>query len=319
MGAIFVIYALIALAALMMLISFVCYRIVFYAAPAKPLAPGEFDIPQGPAYEPYRQQMMLWQQEMDRLPSQVFTVTSFDGLTLWGNYYEYAPGAVTEIMFHGYRGTPRRDLSGGINRAFSLGRNVLLVDQRAACRSGGRTITFGIREHRDCLTWANFAVEQFPDTKFILTGISMGAATVLMAAGRELPANVVGILADCGYTSPREIICKCARQMHLPPRLVYPFVRLGAWIFGGFDPDAYSPLEAMKTCRLPVIFFHGERDNLVPCSMSRKLSKACIAPSRLVTMADADHGLCYMAEPERYLQEVADFFSENGIATSVLS
>ena len=35
-----------------------------------------------------------------------------------------------------------------------------------------------------------------------LCGISMGCATTLMAAGLDLPDNVKGIIADCGFTSP---------------------------------------------------------------------------------------------------------------------
>ncbi len=312
-------WILLALAVLVLLASFICYRIVFYNTPAPPLGPEEYDIPKGSAYEPYREQMIRFQKEMRQFPYKTYTITARDGVTLYGKYYEYAPGAVTELMFHGYRGTAERDLGGGVHRAFSLGRNVLIVDQRTSGRSGGHTITFGIREHEDCLDWVDLAIRELgEDCRLILTGISMGAATVLMAAGRELPKNAVGILADCGYTSAREIICKCARDLKLPPKLIYPFIKLGGRLFGHFDVDAYSPLEAMKTCRLPVVFFHGAADDFVPCSMSQANFDACSSPKRLIITPGADHGLCYMLEPDTYLQEVADFFTENGVETTVV-
>ena len=117
----------------------------------------------------------------------------------------------------------------------------------------------------------NFAVQNIDkDAKIIITGISMGAATVMMAASKPLPANVVGVLADCGYTSTKDIIKKVIRDMKLPADLLYPFARLGAMLFGGFDPDADSPIASMKRCRLPVIFFHGDADDYVPCSMSEE-------------------------------------------------
>ena len=312
-------YILLILAALVLLASFLCYRIVFYAKPTTPLGPEEYDIPQGKAYEVHRDAMINWQKEIRLLPYQEFTITSFDGLKLFGKYYEFAPGAPMEIMFHGYRGSAERDLCGGVQRAFALGRNVLIVDQRTSCRSEGRTITFGIHERRDCMAWVDFATAHFgPEVKIILTGISMGAATVLMAAGNPLPSNVVGVLADCGYTSAREIIQKCARQMGLPPALVYPFIRLGAVLYGRFDPEEYAPIEAMKTCTVPVIFFHGDADDFVPCEMSRANYEACTAPKRLVTIPGADHGLCYLVAPQQYLTELADFFTENGVATAVV-
>ena len=234
-------------------------------------------------------------------------------------YFEFAPNAVTEIMFHGYRSTAEHDLSGGVQRCFALGRNVLLVDQRTSCESEGSVISFGINEHRDCLAWIDFAVKQFgSDVKIVLTGISMGAATVLMAAGKQLPKNVVGVLADCGFSSPKEIIKKCAKDQHYPVKLIYPFIKLSAKIFGHFDLEEYSPLEAMKTCKVPVIFFHGEDDDFVPCYMSQKMYDACSSPKRLVTVPKAGHGLVYLVENEKYFQSVVEFFSENGVETKLV-
>ena len=296
----FFLWLLLILAILTLVISYICYRIVFYAAPTQPLGPEEFDLPQGRLYEPHRETMIGWMKEVRKLPREDVTITSFDGLKLTGSYYQWSPGAVTELMFHGYRGTAERDLCGGIHRAFSLGHNVLIVDQRTSCRSEGNTISFGINEHRDCLAWVDFAIHYLgPDAKLILTGISMGAATVLMAAGRELPGNVVGVLADCGYHSAKAIICKCAKDMKLPPKLVYPFIKLGARLYGNFDLEEYSPIEAMQTCKVPVIFFHGDGDDFVPCEMSWENYNACVSPKRLVIMRDAGHGLCYLREPDR--------------------
>jgi fermentation-respiration switch protein FrsA (DUF1100 family) len=130
----------------------------------------------------------------------------------------------------------------------------------------------------------------------------------MMAAGEKLPENVIGILADCGYTSAKEIMFDVMRKMKLPPKLCYPFVKLGAKLFGHFDPDENSPLEAMKRCTLPVIFFHGEDDDFVPCSMSRANFEACAARKKLVTIPGAGHGLSYAVQPQRYLQELRDFF-----------
>jgi len=125
----------------------------------------------------------------------------------------------------------------------------------------------------------------------------------------------VGILADCGYTSAKEIMYDVMRKMKLPPKLCYPFVKLGAKLFGHFDLDETSPVEAMKRCKLPVIFFHGESDDFVPCDMSRKNYEACTGRKKLVTIPGAGHGLAYAVEPERYVKELYDFFGpENSFA-----
>ena len=294
--------------------SAVCFFLVFYSAPRKD--PGDrIDIPDGEIYEVYREQMEAWVRQTRQMPQEDVSIRSFDGLTLRGKYYEYAPGAPIELMIHGYRGSSERDMSGGVQRAFRLGRSALIIDQRASGRSEGNVITFGVREHRDCLAWVAFMVKKFgPDVKIILTGISMGASTVLMASGQELPENVIGILADCGYTSAREIIHKILRQIRLPIRLVYPFVKLGARLFAGFDLEQADARKAVQNCTRPVIFYHGDGDDFVPWEMSRDNHAACPSRKKLVIIPGAGHGLSFPADQERYVAELREFFGPEASA-----
>ena len=290
-------------------IAYICYRMAFYAPPRKPQDPDLYDIPEGEVYEPFRDIMTQYARELRSMPFETFEIRSFDGLRLTAKYYEYAPGAPVELMFHGYRGNAERDLSGGVRRCFQVGRSAFVVDQRCCGNSDGATITFGVKEHRDCLSWVDFAVKHFgPDVKIVLTGISMGASTVLMAAGKPLPPNVIGVLADCGFSSAKAIIKCVIGQMGLPVALSYPFVKLGAKLYGGFDLEEYTPLEALKKCTLPVIFYHGETDDFVPCDMSREMYKAYTSKKALITIPNAGHGLSYPVDPEGYLQTLRDFF-----------
>ncbi len=312
------IYMAVALLLLFLLITYICFRMVFYAPRRTPWDPEKVSLPKGEIYEPYHDRMRNWILEARGFDCQDFTITSFDGLKLHAKYFEYTPDAPLEIMFHGYRGTAERDLSGGIQRCFALGRSVLIVDQRTSGLSEGHVISFGVNEHRDCLSWIDFAVNHFgPDVKIILTGISMGASTVLMAAGKPLPPNVVGVLADCGFSTAKDIIKKCARQLHLPADLLYPFIKLGARIFGHFDLEEYTPLEAMKTCKVPVLILHGETDDFVPCYMGHEIYGACTSPKRLLTVPGAGHGLGYLIAQEDYFKTVSEFFTENGVPTKV--
>ena len=301
---------------LVLLISYICFRMVFYVSRKKEKVTDEIPLPEGKEYEPYHPLMRNWTLEARAMSHEDYYITSHDGLKLHAKYYEYSKDAVIEIMFHGYKGSAERDLSGGIQRCFALGRSVLMVDQRTSCGSEGSAISFGINEHKDCLAWVDFAVNHFgPDVKIVLTGLSMGASTVLMAAGKELPDNVVGVLADCGFSSPKAIIKKCAKDMHYPAELIYPFIKLGARIYGQFDLEEYSPEEAMNSCKLPVIFFHGEDDDYVPCEMSRINYEACKSPKRLVTVKGAGHGMVYVIDNEGYFNAVEEFFTENGVQT----
>jgi len=298
---------LLALFLLVLLISYCCYRMAFHARRLPD--DGEIRTPDGVIYDPFREDMIRWIQEARQMKTQDFYIRSDDGLKLHGRFYEFAPGTPIELMFHGYRGSAERDLSGGVQRCFLLGRSALLVDQRCSNESDGHVITFGIKEHKDCLRWIVFMVEHFgPDVKIILTGISMGASTVLMAAGHKLPENVIGVLADCGFNSARDIMFSVIKGMGLPPRVCYPFVKLGARIYGGFDIEEYSAQDAMKQCEVPVIFFHGLDDDFVPAWMSQKCYDACSARKELVLIPGAGHGLSYPVAPDRYLSALRDFF-----------
>ena len=302
------------LAAAFFIITYICYRMAFYVPDRDPEKLDAGSIPEGKIYEPYREVIERWTAETKAMKHEVFTIESFDGLTLYGKFYEYKPGAPIELMFHGYRGNAQRDLSGGVQRCFRLGRSTLIVDQRCSERSGGNTITFGVHESKDCLRWVDFMVEHFgPDVKIILTGISMGASTVLMAAGHPLPPNVIGVLADCGFNSARDIIKKVIKDMKLPVEPAYFFVKAAARIYGHFDLEETSAEEAMKKCTLPVLFFHGDNDRFVPHEMSVINCNACASQKKkLVTVPGAGHGLSFPIDVESYLKEVRAFFGAEG-------
>ena len=297
------------LTAATVLIAYLCFRMAFHAPRGKEADSELIEIPEGEIYEPFRPQMERWTREVRAMPREHFTIRSFDGLELHGDFFEYAPGAPMEIMFHGYRGSAERDLPGGVQRCFACGRSALIVDQRCSGRSEGTAITFGVNEHKDCLAWVDYAVRRFgSERKIILTGISMGAATVIMAAGKPLPPNVIGIIADCGYSTQKEIICKVVKEMGLPPKISYSFVRLGARIFGGFNLEETSPMKALETATVPIAFFHGEDDGYVPCYMSRKMYDAYSGKKTLFTVPGADHGLSYAVAPKEYRETLAEFF-----------
>ena len=289
----------------------VCFRIVFYSPKRKPRAEDDYDLPPGEEYEPLYPAMIEWTKQCRATPHKNVEIKTFDGLTLRGRYYELSPDAPIEIMMHGYQGNIERDLSGGIFRAHNIGHSVLVFDHRGSGKSDGNMLTFGINESQDCRRWIDFVLKEInKDAEIILSGVSMGAATAMITAGFEdLPDNVVGIVADCGYTSAKDIIKKVMKDMKLPPDLLYPFVKLGARIYGRFDLDKYSPLEQVKKAKMPIIFVHGDADNFVPMEMSEINYKACASSKKkLLIIKGAAHGLAYPIAQEEYLKELSDFF-----------
>ncbi len=269
------------------------------------------EAPKGEQYEPYVECILRGVDKVLKEPYEEVSISSRDGLKLYGKYYHVADSAPLAIFFHGYRCTSIRDGNGGFLLSKARGYNVLMVDQRAHGKSEGKVMTFGIRERFDCLEWIAYANKRFGKSMpIMLMGISMGAATVLMAAGEHLPENVRCVIADCPFSSPKEILQAVMRSMKLPVGLLYPIAKLGAKWFGGFDLEEASATEAMKRCRIPVLLIHGDDDRFVPCSMGQACYDSCASRKELLLVKGAGHGLSHCVDAAGYEGAVNTFLDE---------
>ncbi|MBR2558801.1 MAG: prolyl oligopeptidase family serine peptidase [Firmicutes bacterium] len=160
----------------------------------------------------------------------------------------------------------------------------------------------------DVLAWTRWAVRRFgPEVKILLAGISMGASAVLMASELALPENVRGILADCPFSSPWDIIKKVGDARGFNMDIWRPFIKMEARIYGDFELDAAEPVTAVKHANVPILLIHGEDDKFVPCEMSRQIAEANPEMIEFHTFPGAGHGVSYLADTERYTKLVRDF------------
>lgn len=239
-------------------------------------------------------------------------ITSFDGLRLRGKWVPAEKPKATIILFHGYHTHYIHDFAGIFSMYHSIGLNLLLVRQRAHGESEGKYITFGVRERKDALSWIDFHNRTHGMDNVFLGGMSMGASTVLFAAGEDLPPNVRGITADCGFSSPAEILGHVIRKdFHLPPKLVLPLMEVWARTLGGFSLWECSSRESLARSKTPVIFIHGKADTFVPCSMSQSGYACCASEREIHLVEGAGHGRSYLYEPEKLTRALVDFFNRN--------
>lgn len=288
--------------------AYYAYRVAFYMAPKYKRS--AMDLPENERFHATQEIMCVCLQHLRELPYEAVTIRADDGKKLYARYYHNIDGAPVQIQFHGYRGSAMRDFCGGTAFAKKMGHNVLVVDQRSHGQSDGNTITFGVRERYDCQCWSNYAYRRFgKDTPLILSGVSMGAATVLMASALQLPETVCGVIADCPYSSPRDIISKVAGEFGLPRKPAAALCSLGARIFGHFKFSDASVLEAVRHTKLPVLLLHGDADQLVPCHMSYQIYEACSSDKELQIFPGASHGMCYLEDPQRYEAVVGAFLN----------
>ena len=242
-------------------------------------------------------------------------IRSYDGLKLVGYYLPAEGSCRTILLFHGYRSDAVSDFSCAYAFYHSLGLNILAVHQRAHGESEGKYICFGVRERYDCQAWANSVRERFgPDQDIFLGGLSMGATTVLMASALDLPDNVRGIIADCGFTSAHDEFVHLLRYKFRLP--IHPFLEgadLVARCLAGFHFSEYSTLDAMADSRLPILFVHGGSDNFVPTWMSERNYAACVSEKELIIVPGAWHGMSYLVDTAQCQTTLKNFFERYSV------
>lgn len=306
MTVVIVVFALaLTLAVLLLIGSYAAYRMAFYTDRKKERDPF-YAVDAYPEYTERRRELI---NRTLSLPYEEVSITSHDGLKLYARYIHVRDGAPLEIQFHGYKSLSVRDFSASGLECFKEGYNLLLVDQRAHGKSEGKVISFGINERRDCIAWVNYARARFGvGQKIVLLGISMGAATVLMAAGDERLSGVCAVVADCPYSSQTDIIKLVAKKMHIPKWITAVIAPIGARIFGGFSLGETTPRLAALRAKVPLLLIHGEADDFVPCEMSKEIAES--NPNiKIETFPDAGHGFSYLVDTERYRRVVREFIA----------
>lgn len=241
-------------------------------------------------------------------------ITARDGERLVGHLFTVEGARRTLLAMHGWRSSWSGDFAAIADFWLDIGCNVLFAEQRGQNNSGGDFMGFGLLERYDCLEWVKYLNENgHASLPIYLCGISMGATTVLMASGLELPENVRGVCADCGFTSPSEI-WKHVVENNLHLR----YDRFRRMIANdickkrlcGEEAD-YSTVDALKNCSIPVLFVHGTDDKFVPISMTFENCKACASPYKLLVVPGAEHGMSYILNKDGYERVTNEFFSEN--------
>ncbi len=251
-------------------------------------------------------------ERLEQKETETVEITSHDGITLVGHWYPCENAKRVILAMHGWRSSWTRDFGLSVDFWHDNGCSILFAEQRGQNNSGGEYMGFGLYERYDCIEWLKYLREnKNTDLPVYLAGISMGATTVLMAAGLDLPDEVHGIVADCGFTSPHDIWKHVAeKNLKIPYNLQGI---LASEIFRrktNMRTSDYSTIEAVSVCKTPILFIHGSDDNFVPVEMTYKNYIACNAPKRLLIVPSADHGMSYYKEKERYEQEVTAFFNE---------
>ncbi len=251
-----------------------------------------------------------YSEKLKNSPTQEVEIYADDGEKLVGHWQHCPDNQRVVIAMHGWRSSWSNDF-GAISPFLTENKcSVLYAEQRGQGNSGGKYMGFGMIERFDCLSWIKWVTETVgKDTPIYLAGISMGASTVLMTGGFDLPDNVKGIMADCGFTSAHDI---WKHVFEDNTYLIYGIHRKTVDEMCkkkiSIGSKFYSTIDAMQNCKVPVLFVHGTDDKFVPIDMTFKNYKACSSKKRLFAVPGAAHAMSYLVDKEGYEREIKDFF-----------
>ena len=266
-------------------------------------------------WHPYGDRMEQAQEFIRTHTAERIKMPSFDGLELTALYLpaEKEPKGVI-VAFHGYRSLATIDFAMEVEFFHDLGYHVLLPYQRSHGESQGKYITYGAKERFDCRDWAHYAARRFgKKLPLFLAGISMGCATVVMASGLDLPENTRGIVADCGFTSPWEIMAHVAkRDYHLPPFPLLYLMDLVARVRAGFALKEADTRKALEKNKLPILFIHGEEDDFVPVWMTKENYRVCRGEKQLYLVKGAAHALSFAVDTPGCKKVIREFLEKYG-------
>lgn len=260
--------------------------------------------------EPYKSALPLVDKLLETSMEEIGIETP-DAVKLIGHWYPADNAKRVILAMHGWRSTWAKDFAAIADFWHENGCSVLFAEQRGQGMSGGEYMGFGMTERYDCTEWLRWICENTEDVPVYLAGISMGASTVLMASGLELPERVHGIMADCGFTSAKAIFQHIMKNtLHLSYTLHSADVEAICREKIQYGTDEYTTLDALAVNTRPVLFIHGTDDGFVPVEMTYENYKACTAEKRLFVVPGADHGGSYLVDREGYEREVTEFFGK---------
>ena len=255
-----------------------------------------------PYFEPFR-----------RLPFETAEIISKDGLILRADYLHGTPDAkVTVVFCHGYKSEPSLDFAAMYDFYRNCGYNLVYLHMRSHGKSEGRYIGFGALDRFDIPLWADKMNELFPNTSVFFHGMSMGGATVLQSANLDMPENVCGIIADCGFSSCNEVFRNLIGKMyHLPATPFVNIIELVNIMLAKYDFRSADSIKSLAQSRLPLLYICGDSDRYVPYDMAMRIFDSCIADKELLIVPNVGHAASYMYATEKYQALVTNFIDKH--------
>ncbi|MBQ4072868.1 MAG: alpha/beta hydrolase [Clostridia bacterium] len=264
-------------------------------------------------YTDYEKAVVRAEKVLRAMPNEPVKVVTHDGLTLRGNFIRAeGESKITILCLHGYTSNGYAEFSEKAQDYLKEGWNVLLVNHRNHGPSEGKYVGFATLDRIDALLWLKEIERLVPGGVIFITGVSMGGATAMQTANLALPSSVKGIIEDCGFTTCREEFLWRARTVvKCTPKWAIEILGLYIKVFAGYGLEDSSSLIACKEAKVPMMFIHGNADDVVPVEMAYECYNACTTEKELVIVEGCKHARAHYHAREQYMNAVKGFIAKH--------
>ena len=242
------------------------------------------------------------------LHAQFVEFPSRSGAMIHGWLITGQPGKGVIVLMHGVHAN-RLSLVARAEFLSRAGYSILLFDFQGHGESTGKTITFGYLESRDATAAVNFVRKKFPGEKTGVIGISLGAASALLA---EPPLLVNAMILESSYptiyqaTEDRMIL-----RFGFFGELATPLLTCQLKPRLGIGLDDLKPIEHAKEISAPKFFIAGTTDCDTPLLESQALFDAAAEPKQLWLVNGAAHVDMHAFAKAEYERRVLGFLAKN--------
>ena len=239
-------------------------------------------------------------------------ITNDEGLKLHACYVPAANPAEangTAIVVHGYGDNHFVFLYLVRMYRDEFNYNVLFPDLQYHGYSEGDEIQMGWKDRLDVEKWIEVAHNEFNDDFMVLHGVSMGAATVMMASGDPLPDYVKCFVEDCGYSSVVTQFNNNRKESFsfIPPDVLQSASLVTKKKYGWSFWEA-SSVKQLEKCTKPMLFIHGDADDFVPFdNLQKNYDAKKYGYKEMYVCHGAVHANSFQKDPETYKARVLNF------------
>jgi fermentation-respiration switch protein FrsA (DUF1100 family) len=218
----------------------------------------------------------------------VFLETA-DGVRIHGFWLPAATATRAVLFLHGNAGNASDRLPNAAELV-RLGTSVLLLDYRGYGRSEGRPSEAGVYADAQAGIEYLIAERAMAADRIVVFGRSLGGAVAIDLVQRQ---PVAGLILESTFTSLSDMA-----------ESLIPFA-------GSVTGGRYDSERKVADIQTPLLFFHGDRDEIVPFALGQRLFGAANAPKEFETIRGASHndttlvgGAAYFARIGRFLDAV---------------